>query len=99
MPSHAQPSNDLAEIRQILREVPLIDGHNDLPWQFRKLKKDINGIDHVGLGSDFEGFHGSVERLEDVSKYPALLAELRRRGFTVEDIKKVAGLNLLRVMR
>ena len=45
MPSPAQPSNHLAEIRQILREVPLIDGHNDLPWQFRKLKKDITTID------------------------------------------------------
>jgi membrane dipeptidase len=59
----------------------------------------VAGIDHVGIGSDFEGFHGSVEGLEDVSKYPALLAELMRRGFTPDDIKKVAGLNLLRVMR
>jgi membrane dipeptidase len=61
--------------------------------------RQVAGIDHVGLGSDFEGFHGSVEGLEDVSKYPALLAELMRRGYSAEDIKKVAGLNLLRVFR
>ncbi len=59
----------------------------------------VAGVDHVGIGSDFEGFHGSVEGLEDVSRYPALLAELRRRGFSLEDLKKVAGLNLLHVMR
>jgi membrane dipeptidase len=57
----------------------------------------VAGIDHVGLGSDFEGFHGSVEGLEDVSCYPALLAELLRRGYSDQDIKKVAGQNLLRV--
>ena len=59
----------------------------------------VAGIEHVGIGSDFEGFHGSVEGLEDVSKYPALLAELLRRGYTPEEIKKVAGLNLLRVFK
>lgn len=57
------------------------------------------GIDHIGLGSDFEGFHGATEGLEDVSKYPALLAELLRRGYSPEDIKKIAGLNVLRALR
>ena len=61
--------------------------------------RKIAGIDHVGIGSDFEGFTGPPEGLEDVSCYPALLAELLRRGYTEEDVKKVAGLNLLRVMR
>jgi membrane dipeptidase len=61
--------------------------------------RKVAGIDHVGLGSDFEGFHGSVEGLEDVSCYPALLAELLNRGYGPEDIKKLAGLNLLRVFR
>jgi membrane dipeptidase len=61
--------------------------------------RKVAGIDHVGIGSDFEGFTGPPEGLEDVSCYPALLAELMRRGYTAEDIKKVAGLNLLRVMR
>jgi membrane dipeptidase len=53
----------------------------------------------VGIGSDFEGFDGPPDGLEDVSCYPALLAELMRRGYTKQDIQKVAGLNLLRVMR
>jgi membrane dipeptidase len=61
--------------------------------------RKIAGIDHVGIGSDFEGFHGPPDGLEDVSCYPALLAELRRRGCSRQDLKKVAGLNLLRVMR
>jgi membrane dipeptidase len=61
--------------------------------------RKVAGIDHIGIGSDFDGFRGSVEGLEDVSKYPALLAELLRRGYTQQDLKKIIGLNLLRVMR
>ena len=61
--------------------------------------RKVAGIDHIGIGSDFDGFRGSVEGLEDVSKYPALLAELLRRGYTEQDVKQIAGLNLLRVMR
>jgi membrane dipeptidase len=61
--------------------------------------RKVAGIDHVGIGSDFDGFSGPPEGLEDVSKYPDLLAELMRRGYSKEDVKKVAGLNVLRVMR
>ena len=61
--------------------------------------RKVAGIDHVGIGSDYDGFDGPPVGLEDVSCYPALLAELMRRGYSTEDIKKVAGLNLLRVMR
>ncbi|PYJ03795.1 MAG: membrane dipeptidase [Verrucomicrobia bacterium] len=61
--------------------------------------RKVAGIDHVGIGSDFEGYHGSVAGLEDVSCYPALLAELLRRGYSKNDVKKVAGLNVLRVLR
>ena len=61
--------------------------------------RKVAGIDHVGIGSDFEGFDGAPDGLEDVSCYPALLAELIRRGYTREEIRKVAGLNLLRVFR
>jgi membrane dipeptidase len=59
--------------------------------------RKVAGIEHVGIGSDFEGFSGAPDGLEDVSCYPALLAELMRRGYTREEIKKLAGLNLLRV--
>jgi len=61
--------------------------------------RKVAGIDHVGIGSDFDGFHGAVSGLEDVSCYPALLAELMKRGYSREDIRKLAGLNMLRVMR
>ncbi len=61
--------------------------------------RKIMGVDHVGIGSDFDGFHGWVAGLEDVSKFPALLAELARRGYSKDDLKKIAGQNLLRFMR
>jgi membrane dipeptidase len=61
--------------------------------------RKVAGIDYVGVGGDYEGFDGPPDGLEDVSCYPALFAELLRRGYTAEDIKKVAGLNILRVMR
>ncbi|MDB6123368.1 MAG: rane dipeptidase [Pedosphaera sp.] len=60
--------------------------------------RKVAGIDFIGIGGDYDGFDGPPEGLEDVSCYPALLAELMRRGYSKEDIKKVAGLNLLRVM-
>ncbi len=58
----------------------------------------VAGIDHVGIGSDFDGIGSTPEGLEDVSDFPALLAELARRGYSDEEIAKVAGLNILRVM-
>jgi len=59
----------------------------------------IAGVDCVGLGSDFDGITEVPVGLEDVSKFPDLIAELLRRGWTEADVKKVAGLNILRVMR
>jgi len=61
--------------------------------------RDVAGVDHVGLGSDFDGITEVPVGLEDVSKFPDLLAELLRRGWTETDVKKVAGLNALRVLR
>jgi membrane dipeptidase len=59
----------------------------------------IAGVDHVGLGGDFDGIERVVQGLEDVSTYPALIAELLRRGYKDDEIKKIAGGNILRVMR
>jgi membrane dipeptidase len=59
----------------------------------------IAGIDHVGIGSDFDGITSVPLGLEGVDDYPVLLAELLRRGWTDEDVKKLAGANLLRVLR
>lgn len=61
--------------------------------------RDVVGIEHVGIGSDFEGFFGEVQGLEDVSCYPALLAELRSRGYSDDDLRRIARLNFLRVFR
>ena len=59
----------------------------------------VAGIDHVGIGSDFDGVGNDLpEGLHDVSTYPALLAELMRRGWSDRDIAKLAGENVLRVM-
>ncbi len=60
--------------------------------------REVAGIDHVGLGSDFDGVRSLPEGVQDVAGYPVLLAELLRRGYTRDDLAKVAGLNLLRVM-
>ncbi|WP_116091206.1 dipeptidase [Sphingomonas crusticola] len=59
----------------------------------------VAGIDHVGLGSDYDGVGNSLpEGLESVATYPALLAELLRRGWSDADAAKLAGGNVLRVM-
>ena len=57
------------------------------------------GIDHVGIGSDFDGITTTPDGLGDVSQYPALFVELLRRGHSETDLKKIAGLNLLRAFR
>src|SRR5438309_1204293 len=59
----------------------------------------VAGVDHVGLGSDFDGITEVPVGLEDVSKFPDLIAELLRRGWSEQDVRKVAGLNVLRVLR
>ncbi|HMI00701.1 MAG TPA: dipeptidase [Bradyrhizobium sp.] len=61
--------------------------------------RQVAGIDCVGLGSDFDGITEVPVGLEDVSKFPDLIAELLRRGWSEADVQKVAGLNTLRVMR
>ncbi len=61
--------------------------------------RQFAGIDHVGLGSDFDGISRTPVGLEDVSKYPALLTELAQRGWSDADLAKLAGQNILRVMR
>lgn len=59
----------------------------------------VGGVDHVGLGSDFDGIDSAPRGMEDVSKLPDLVVELARRGYSEEDLTKILGGNLLRVMR
>ena len=59
----------------------------------------VAGIDHVGIGSDWDGIDKVPVGLEDVSKMPAVTAGLLKRGYSEQDIKKIMGGNFLRVMR
>ena len=61
--------------------------------------RDVAGIDHVGLGGDFDGVDALPDGVEGVDAYPRILAALMARGWTEADIRKLAGENVLRVMR
>ena len=61
--------------------------------------RDIAGVDHVGIGSDFDGITETPVGLEDVSTFPALFAELIQRGWSDADLAKLAGGNVLRALR
>ncbi len=58
--------------------------------------RKVAGVDHVGIGGDFDGIDVVIPGLEDVSKYPNLFAELARRGWSDDDLRKLAGENILR---
>ncbi|MBW8754831.1 MAG: dipeptidase [Sphingomonadales bacterium] len=57
------------------------------------------GVDHVGIGGDFDGMASVAQGMEDVSGYPALFTELARRGYSQADLQKIASGNMLRVLR
>jgi membrane dipeptidase len=59
----------------------------------------VAGIEHIGVGSDFDGAGSMPQGLTDVSCYPALFTELAARGYTDDELRKIAGRNVLRVMR
>jgi membrane dipeptidase len=61
--------------------------------------RSVAGIEHVGIGGDFDGTTEVTEGLEDVSTYPVLFAELLRRGWSESDCRALAGGNILRVLR
>ena len=61
--------------------------------------KELVGIDHVGIGSDYDGWRNFPVGLEDTSTYPNLIKELLNRNYTKEEIEKIFGGNLLRVWR
>lgn len=58
----------------------------------------VAGVDHVGIGSDFDGIETTPQGLDGVEDFPALFAELARRGWSDADLAKLAGGNLLRVL-
>jgi membrane dipeptidase len=92
-------SEYLAAMRQWRRENPLPPAtvHHVVDHIEHIIK--VAGIDHVGLGSDFDGIPSTPQQLDDVSKYPVITQVLLDRGYTKEQIVKVLGGNLLRAMR
>ena len=61
--------------------------------------RSVAGVDHVGLGGDYDGVDTQPEGLADVSCYPALIAELTARGWSEPDLARLSGGNILRVLR
>ena len=59
----------------------------------------VAGIDHIGIGGDYDGMKNGPVGMEDVSGYPALFRELARRGYSQDDLEKISSRNILRVMR
>jgi membrane dipeptidase len=95
--------SDTAERRRLAREYR--DAHplpratiQDVADHIEHVRQ-VAGVDHIGIGSDFDGIDQGPAGLEDVSMFPALFAELIRRGWSDADLRKLAGENLLRVLR
>lgn len=61
--------------------------------------RDLIGVDYVGIGADYDGIECLPTGLEDVSTYPYIIAELLERNYSDDDIRKIMGGNILRVMR
>ena len=61
--------------------------------------REVAGIDHIGLGGDYDGMDTGPAGMEDVSGYPVLFRELARRGYSQADLEKIASRNMMRVMR
>jgi membrane dipeptidase len=59
----------------------------------------VAGIDHIGVGGDYDGMETGPAGMEDVSGYPALFAELARRGYSQQDLEKIASRNMMRVLK
>ena len=94
-----------AERRQLLRDRAALDSQRpytpaDFDLFMRSLLHAVRvmGVDHVGLGADWDG-GGGVIGMEDIAALPRITARLRREGFSEADIAKIMGGNLLRVLR
>jgi membrane dipeptidase len=61
--------------------------------------RKVAGIDHIGIGGDFDGMPSGPVGMEDVAGYPVLFTELARRGYSRADLEKIASRNMMRVMR
>jgi membrane dipeptidase len=78
------------EVQQMRAPLHLVIDHLDYIVK-------LIGVDHVGLGSDFDGINSSPQQLDDVTDYPLVTKELIKRGYSKKDIKKILGENFIRV--
>ncbi|MBM3814600.1 MAG: membrane dipeptidase [Acidimicrobiia bacterium] len=98
-------ATDEASRRALIRKLSQEAGHKTVPATLSDAVAHIDhivkiaGIDAAGIGSDYDGVSCVPVGLEDVSKFPALTRALLERGYTAEQIHKIYGGNLLRVMR
>jgi membrane dipeptidase len=81
------------------REVPHPPAHLDDVVAHLEHVREVAGVDHIGLGGDYDGVEWLPEGLEDVTGYPRLLAALRERGWSDDDLAKLTCRNVLRTMR
>ena len=88
-----------AEMRRWYAKYPVPPGTVHVVLDHIEHIAKVAGVDHVGLGSDYDGIGTVPIQLEDVSKYPNITQGLLDRGFSEQDIKKILGGNLLRAMR
>ncbi|HUA89979.1 MAG TPA: dipeptidase [Steroidobacteraceae bacterium] len=94
-----QPKRAAAALEQWQKDhPPPVVTVSDVADHIEHVRK-IAGVEHVGLGSDFDGIPEAPQGLDGVDKYPALLRELARRGWSDQDLAAVAGANVLRVLR
>jgi membrane dipeptidase len=84
--------NNLSKAEQARQPMPVVSV-GDVADHVDHIRK-IAGIDHIGIGSDFDGITQKIPDLDDVSKYPVLTAELLRRGYSDGDVKKILGENV-----
>ena len=105
-----EPKQATGEVRKIFDEIEEIRGKGKISYVFQTLATvpdvvdhidhivKIAGIDHVGIGTDFDG-GGGVEGCNDVSEMGNITLELVKRGYSEDDIKKIWGGNFMRVFR
>ena len=92
-----QESKKIRDRYEIIRKDLALPTLSDVVDHIDHMVK-VAGIDHVGLGSDFDGIANGPVGLEDCTKFPSITEELMRRGYADGDIQKIIGLNTMRVM-
>lgn len=102
----AARGNDPADLASVFALIPAYEQAHPMPAATLAQVADhidhvrsVAGLEHVGLGGDFDGTPVTPVGLHDVSRYPALFAELQRRHWSESDLRSLAGANILRVLR